>query len=113
MEKIYKIKAKVWIFPGDTPWHMVTLPKVTAKNIDFYFAHAKRGWGSLPVHVTLGKTNWKTSIFTDKKSDTLRTAVAESLVTMNSDTLERVRKGSTPKGNVLELARAAGVLAGC
>ncbi len=68
MEKIYKIKAKVWIFPGDTPWHMVTLPKVTAKNIDFYFAHAKRGWGSLPVHVTLGKTNWKTSIFTDKKS---------------------------------------------
>lgn len=69
MEKIYKIRAKVWLYPGETPWHMVTLPVKIAKDIDFYFAHAKRGWGSLPVEVTLGKTCRKTSIFTDKKSE--------------------------------------------
>ena len=68
MEKTYKIKAKVWLYPGDVPWHMVTLPKVTAKDIDFYFDHAKRGWGSLPVLVTKGKTSWKTSIFPEKKT---------------------------------------------
>lgn len=50
-------------------------------------------------------------IFTDKKSETMRTAVAESVVTMKAETLERVREGTTPKGNVLELARTAGVLA--
>ena len=50
-------------------------------------------------------------IFTDKKIETLRTAVAESLVTMSAETLKRVGDGTVPKGNPLELARAAGVLA--
>jgi len=27
-----------------------------------------KGWGSLPAVVTIGRTNWKTSIFPDKKS---------------------------------------------
>ena len=30
----------------------------------------KRGWGSVRVKVTLGKTKWDTSIFPDKKSGT-------------------------------------------
>lgn len=31
------------------------------------FGKNARGWGSLPVVVTLGKTSWKTSIFPDKR----------------------------------------------
>ena len=69
MKRAYKIKAKVWLYPGKDPWHFVTLPKKASKDIDFYFAHAKRGWGSIRVTVTLGKTSWKTSIFPDKKKD--------------------------------------------
>ncbi len=46
----------------------MTLPVEVAQDIDYYFALDKRGWGSLPVQVTLGSTAWKTSIFPDKKS---------------------------------------------
>jgi uncharacterized membrane protein (UPF0127 family) len=30
----------------------------------------KRGWGSLPIIATINKTNWKTSLFPDRKSET-------------------------------------------
>jgi hypothetical protein len=69
MTKTYSFKATVWLYPGMAGWHFVTLPKDTRDDINFYFAHAKRGWGSLPVNVTIGKTTWKTSIFPDKKAD--------------------------------------------
>jgi len=68
MQKTYQIKEKVWLYPGKAAWHFVTIPKDIAADIDYHFAQNKRGWGSLPVSVTLGKTTWKTSIFPDKKS---------------------------------------------
>ncbi len=49
--------------------------------------------------------------FTDNKIETVRTAVAESVITMKPETFRRVKDKSTPKGDVLELARTAGVLA--
>ncbi|MBI2340934.1 MAG: bifunctional molybdenum cofactor biosynthesis protein MoaC/MoaB [Deltaproteobacteria bacterium] len=49
--------------------------------------------------------------FTDDKIETLRIAVAESVISMNPETLKRVKEKTTPKGDVLELARTAGVLA--
>ena len=69
MKKVYKIKAKVWLYPGPAAWYFVTLPKKTSEEIDFFFAHIKGGWGSVKVNVTVGKTSWKTSIFPDKKQD--------------------------------------------
>ncbi|EKD41521.1 MAG: bifunctional molybdenum cofactor biosynthesis protein MoaC/MogA [uncultured bacterium] len=49
--------------------------------------------------------------FTDNKIETLRIAKACSLITMQPETLLRVKNKTTPKGDVLELARTAGVLA--
>lgn len=68
MQRIFTFKSKVWLYQGNSPWHFVTLPKKTSEEINYYFAHAKRGWGSLPVAVTVGGTIWKTSIFPDKPS---------------------------------------------
>lgn len=68
MTREYTLTAKVWLWPGKAGWHFITLPQDASKDIDFYFAHLKKGWGSLPVEVTIGKTTWKTSIFPDKKS---------------------------------------------
>lgn len=45
------------------------------------------------------------------KIETLRTAVAESRVIAKQETISRAVKGETPKGDVLNVARAAGALA--
>jgi hypothetical protein len=66
----FKVKAKIWLYPGMAAWHFVSLSKKTAFEIDKLFSDLKRGWGSLPVLATIGKTTWKTSIFPDKKSGT-------------------------------------------
>ncbi len=68
MSKKFHIKTTVWLYPGMVGWHFVTVPKETTEEIDNYFSLIKGGWGSIPVMVTIGKTNWKTSIFPDKKS---------------------------------------------
>jgi hypothetical protein len=65
---IYKLRSKVWVYPGMAAWRFIGIPKKEGDVIKKKFgAHAK-GWGSLPVSVTIGDTTWDTSIFPDKKS---------------------------------------------
>ena len=74
----YKMRAKVWRYPGmalrhgseQAGWHFLTLPKKQSAEIKARFGASARGWGSLPIVVTVGKTSWKTSIFPDRKADT-------------------------------------------
>jgi cyclic pyranopterin phosphate synthase len=46
-----------------------------------------------------------------EKPATRRTAVAQAVVRMNADTFEKIAAGTVSKGNVLETARIAGVMA--
>ncbi|GAJ19903.1 unnamed protein product [marine sediment metagenome] len=46
-----------------------------------------------------------------EKSDTQREAVAKCLVRMKDSTLERLKKGNMPKGDVLAVAQLAGIMA--
>ena len=46
-----------------------------------------------------------------EKSETFRTALAEGRVRMSPRTLELVRTGGTPKGDVLAVAQVAGIMA--
>lgn len=62
------MRAKVWLYTGMAGWHFVTFPQNQSANIKTRFGSMKRGWGSLPVVATVGKTSWKTSIFPDKKA---------------------------------------------
>lgn len=67
--KTYKIKSKVWLWPGETAaWHFVSVPKKESQKIKEKFGKNRRGFGSVPVLVKIGKTEWKTSIFPDSKS---------------------------------------------
>lgn len=63
----YTFKAKIWLYPGMAAWHFITVPEEISKKIKNEFGDMARGWGSLPVKVTIGQTSWKTSIFPDKK----------------------------------------------
>jgi len=49
-------------------WRFIGIPKARGTEIKKKFGAHARGWGSLPVSVTIGKTTWNTSIFPDKKS---------------------------------------------
>ena len=70
MRRTFSFTAKIWVYPGKVAWSFVSVPAETTTEIDFYFAHEKRGWGSLPVHATLGQSTWDTSIFPDRKTKT-------------------------------------------
>lgn len=60
-------KAKVWIWDGSSPWYFVTVPEKESSDLKKMFGAFHRGWGSIPVRVTIGASSWRTSIFWEKK----------------------------------------------
>ena len=64
----YRLRSFVWLYPGMSGWHFVSVPKDISGDIKERFGDLRRGWGSIRVFVTIGKTRWKTSIFPDKKA---------------------------------------------
>ena len=71
----YVVRAKVWLYSGAGGWHFVNLSARQSGEIRVRFGGNARGWGSLPVEITLGGTVWRTSIFPDRKSDTYLFAI--------------------------------------
>jgi hypothetical protein len=60
--------ARVWLYPGETPWHFITVPTEHADELRERATVARRGFGSLKVEATIGKTTWSTSVFPDRAS---------------------------------------------
>jgi hypothetical protein len=67
LKSSYKIKSDVWVYPGPAAWYFISVPEKVTKEIKHNFGALSRGFGSVPVNVTIGKTKWKTSIFPDSK----------------------------------------------
>lgn len=67
---VYKLNSKILVYPGMNAWRFLILPQKQGQEIKEKFGKRAKGWGSLPVSVTLGQTTWQTSIFPDKKSGT-------------------------------------------
>ena len=61
--------ADLWRHTGEAAWYFVTLPHDVADDIDEITADTRRGFGSVPVEVTVGSTTWRTSIFPDTASE--------------------------------------------
>lgn len=85
----YKIREKVWLYPGAAAWHFVSVSKKESQKIREKYGKHHRGFGSLPVIVKIGKTSWKTSIFPDKISGTyllpLKAKIREKEEILNGD----------------------------
>lgn len=64
MKKEYKIKAKVWKWPGDAGWHFVNVDKKISADIRKAIPK-----GFVKIRAQIGKTAWDTSLFPHKESD--------------------------------------------
>ena len=69
IENIYKMQGKVVQYPGMGAWHFISVPKKQSDRIKSVFGAMKRGFGSLRVIATVGKSKWKTSIFPDNNAE--------------------------------------------
>lgn len=63
----FTIKSYVWLYPGKAAWHFVTIEKEQGAEIASYYQWPRRGFGAIPVTVTIGESTWNTSIFPEKK----------------------------------------------
>ncbi len=64
-----ELRGRVWLYPGENPWYFVTIPEKQAQDLVKEYVWPRRGFGAIPVEVTIGKTTWRTSIFPDKGGD--------------------------------------------
>ena len=65
--KKYKMKSKMWVYPGMAGWRFMYIGKRESAEIrKSREGKKRRGWGSVRVRATIGKTSWDTSIFPDK-----------------------------------------------
>jgi hypothetical protein len=87
----YKMRSKVWLYPGMAGWHFITVPKKKSEEIKKKYGKNAKGWGSIPVKVSIGGTTWLTSIFPDKRSGTyvlpIKAAVRKKEEIMDTDTI--------------------------
>lgn len=88
----YTVTEKVFLWPGETAsWHFLPVTRSVGQKIKELHKGQTRGFGSLPVTVTIGATTWKTSIFPDKTSDSfllpLKAAVRKKEDILEGDTV--------------------------
>jgi hypothetical protein len=60
---IIEFSGKIWYWRGPSPFFFVTIPAKQSQNIKAISALVTYGWGVIPVHVRIGKTEFKTSLF--------------------------------------------------
>jgi hypothetical protein len=69
--KRYQCTSTLWLYPGESAnWHFLTVPKAISTEIKLDTEGLRRGFGSVPVEVTIGKNVWNTSLFPDSSAGT-------------------------------------------
>ncbi|WP_353710403.1 DUF1905 domain-containing protein [Arthrobacter sp. K5] len=58
----------MWLYPGESGWHFITLPVDIADQIREESAGFRGGFGSVKVTADIAGHQWQTSIFPDTGS---------------------------------------------
>ncbi len=58
-----KFTGTIFFWRGPAPWFFVTIPAEQSREIKAISKIVTYGWGVIPVHVRIGKTEWTTSLF--------------------------------------------------
>jgi hypothetical protein len=66
----YTFSAEGWEWISRASWFFVNLPEAQADDIEERFGRHAAGFGSVRVDVTIGSTNWQTSIFPSAENGT-------------------------------------------
>ena len=58
-----EFNGKIWFWRGPAPFLFVTVPAEQSGDLKAISGIVTYGWGMIPVHVQIGKTEWRTSLF--------------------------------------------------
>jgi hypothetical protein len=58
-----KFDGEIWFWKGPAPWYFVTVPVQQCRDLKALSGFVTYGWGMIPAHVQIGKTEWKTSLW--------------------------------------------------
>jgi hypothetical protein len=58
-----EFNGTIWRWQGPAPWYFVTVPAEECRDLRAISGSVTYGWGMIPVHVRVGATEWKTSLF--------------------------------------------------
>jgi Domain of unknown function (DUF1905) len=54
--------GQIWFWRGPAPYYFITVPEKHSRDLKAISRSVTYGWGVIPVHVRIGKTEWKTSL---------------------------------------------------
>ena len=60
---IIEFEGEIIHWRGPAPYLFVPVPEEPSRNLKAISARVTYGWGVIPVHARIGKTEWKTSLF--------------------------------------------------
>jgi hypothetical protein len=63
MLMIIEFEGEIFYWRGPAPFLFVAVPEGPSRDLKAISAMVTYGWGVIPVHVRIGKTEWKTSLF--------------------------------------------------
>lgn len=59
----FEFDGTILFWRGPAPWYFVVMPEEQSRDLKAISNSVTYGWGVIPVHVQIGKTEWKTSLF--------------------------------------------------
>jgi len=90
---LHTFSAQLWLWDArkSDAWTFVTLPSELSDELRKRTG-PRKGFGSVPVEVTIGDSTWRTSIFPDKASRSfllpVKAAIREAEALSAGDTME-------------------------